>query len=303
MLAACATPTVTPRTAPLVDYHEHLVSPAFAPIVKLPVRDGAELVRRLDAAGIDRAVVLSVGYTFADDRKGFPNPDELTRQENDWTSVQVEKNAPRLIGFCSANPLRAAALGELERCLRLPGMVGIKLHLGNSGVSLRKPDHVAKLQQVYALAERLRVPVLVHMRARGGENYGAEDARIFLAQVVPQAPDVDIIVAHMGGGGAYPDQVDEVMAAFGDAAQRGDKRMRRVYFDVSGVVTEDATPADGALVAKRIREVGPSHILYGSDTSPPGGTIRAGWEIFRSKVPLTPAELQTIIDNRLSFIR
>jgi predicted TIM-barrel fold metal-dependent hydrolase len=170
-------------------------------------------------------------------------------------------------------------------------------------VSLRKPDHVAKLQQVYALAERLRVPVLVHMRARGGENYGAEDARIFLAQVVPQAPDVDIIVAHMGGGGAYPDQVDEVMAAFGDAAQRGDKRMRRVYFDVSGVVTEDATPADGALVAKRIREVGPSHILYGSDTSPPGGTIRAGWEIFRSKVPLTPAELQTIIDNRLSFIR
>src|SRR5690242_13924828 len=133
MLAACATPTAKPRTAPLVDYHEHLVSAAFAPIVKLPIRDGAELVRRLDAAGIDRAVVLSVGYTFADDRKGFPNPDELTRQENDWTSVQVQKNAPRLIGFCSANPLRASALSELERCLRLPGMVGIKLHLGNSG--------------------------------------------------------------------------------------------------------------------------------------------------------------------------
>jgi predicted TIM-barrel fold metal-dependent hydrolase len=216
--------------------------------------------------------------------------------------VQVQKNAPRLIGFCSANPLRAAALAELERCLRLPGMVGIKLHLGNSGVSLRNPEHVAKLQHVYALAERLRVPVLVHMRARGGENYGAEDARIFLEQVVPQAPDVTIIVAHMGGGGSYPDQVDEVMAAFGDAFQRKDPRTKNLYFDVSGVVTEGATPADGALVAKRIREVGPSHVLYGSDTSPPGGTIRAGWEIFRSKVPLKPAELQTIIDNRLSFI-
>ena len=302
-MAACTTPIAPPRSAPLVDYHEHLVSPAFPTIVKLPPRDGSELVRRLDAAGIDRAVVLSVGYTFADERKGFANPDELTRKENDWTSAQVVANAPRLIGFCSANPLRASALPELQRCLRLPGMTGIKLHLGNSGVSLRKPDHVAALQQVFGLAQRLRVPVLVHMRARGGENYGGEDARVFLEQVVPQAPGVDIIVAHMGGGGSYPDQVDEVMAAFGDAAQRGDTRMKNVYFDVSGVVTEGATPADGALVAKRIRQVGARRILYGSDTSPPGGTIRAGWEIFRSKVPLTSAELQTIMTNRLRFVR
>jgi hypothetical protein len=40
------------RTAPLVDYHQHLVSPAFAPIAKLPERDGAALLRELDAAGI-----------------------------------------------------------------------------------------------------------------------------------------------------------------------------------------------------------------------------------------------------------
>jgi len=302
-LTACATPLAQPRTAPLIDYHQHLVSPAFAPIVKLPPRDGAALVRELDAAGIDRAVVLSVGYTFADDRKGFPNPDELTREENDWTSAQVVKNAPRLIGFCSANPLRDAALAELQRCLRLPGMKGIKLHLGNSGVSLRNPTHLERLKPVFALAERLRVPVLVHMRARGGENYGGDDARIFLDQVVPQARDVDIIVAHMGGGGLYPDQVDQVMAAFGEAFQKNDPRTRNLYFDVSGVVTEGATPADGALIAKRIREVGTRHILYGSDTLPPGGSVRAGWEIFRTKTPLTAAELQTIMTNRLSFIR
>jgi len=54
---------------------------------------------------------------------------------------------------------------------------------------------------------------------------------------------------------------------------------------------------------ERIRQIGPKHILYGSDTSPPGGSIRAGWEIFRSKVPLTPAEFQTIMQNRLAFVR
>ena len=289
--------------APLVDYHQHLVSPAFAPIVELPARDGAALVRELDAAGIERAVVLAVAYTFADDRKALPDPDRLTREENDWTSAQVVKNAPRLIGFCSANPLRDAALDELRRCLKLPGMVGIKQHWGNSGVTLRNPAHLAHMQKVFALAERLMVPILVHMRARGGVNYGAEDARLFLAKLVPVAPEVDIIVAHLGGGGGYSAELDQVMAAFGDAAQQRSKATRNLYFDVAGVVTAEASSADCALIAKRIRQVGPSHILYGSDTLPPGGSIRAGWEIFRSKVPLTAAEFQTIMGNRLAFVR
>src|SRR3954467_5208306 len=89
VLAAGAT---APRTAPLVDYHQHLVSralrlrppsgclyissrnkrqPTVAPIVKLPERN---------AAGIERAIVLSVGYSFADERKGLIDPDRLTRE-------------------------------------------------------------------------------------------------------------------------------------------------------------------------------------------------------------------------------
>ena len=303
-LAACATPVATPRTAPYVDYHEHLVSAAFQPFVQLPPRDGAELVRRLDAAGIARAVVLSVAYTYGDERKPIKEEDRdrMTREENDWTSAQVVANAPRLVGFCSANPLREAALAELQRCLKLPGMVGIKQHWGNSGITLRNPAHLARMQQVFALAERLKVPVLVHMRARGGLNYGPEDARLFLEKLLPTAPDVDVIVAHFAGGGDYSDELDQVMSAFADAAQRHDPATKNLYFDVAGVVTEEATPHLCALIAKRIRQIGPTHILYGSDTSPPGGSIRAGWEIFRSKVPLTPRELQTIMQNRLSFI-
>lgn len=308
LLAACApSPGAAPvprRAAPLVDYHQHMVSPAFAPIVKLPERDGAALVRELDAAGIERAVVLSVGYSFADERKGLSDPDRLTREQNDWTAAEVARNAPRLIGFCSANPLRPAALQELERCLGLRGMVGIKLHLGNSGVSLRDPAHLGRVQQLFALAQRLRAPVLVHMRARGGSNYGAEDARIFLERVVPTAPDVEIVVAHFGGAGpGYPPQADEVMAVFAAAAERGDPRMGNLYFDLATIVTDETTPADAAVVAQRIRQVGPGRVLYGSDLSPPGGSIRQGWEIFRTRVPLTDAELQQIANNRTRFAR
>jgi predicted TIM-barrel fold metal-dependent hydrolase len=305
LLAGCAMTRVdAPRDAPIVDYHQHLVSPAFAPIVRLPERDGAALVRELDASGIERAVVLSVGYSFADERKALTDPDRLTREENDWTSAQVARNAPRLIGFCSANPLRDAALPEIERCLGLRGMSGIKLHLGNGGVSLRDPAHLARVRQVFALAQRRGAPVLVHMRARGGTNYGAEDARIFLDEVVPVAPGIEIVIAHLGHTGpGYAAQADEVMAVFGSAAERGDPRMAQLYFDVATNVAEETTAPDAALVARRIRQVGLTHVLYGSDLSPPGGGIRQGWEIFRTRVPLTAAELQQIASNRTRFAR
>ncbi|HYG63235.1 MAG TPA: amidohydrolase family protein [Thermoanaerobaculia bacterium] len=304
LLTGCATTTAVQPPAPAVDYHQHLVSAAFAPIVKFPERDGAALVRELDAAGIDRAVVLSVGYSFADERKGLSDPDRLTREENDWTSAEVVKHRRRLIGFCSANPMREVALQELERCLGLPGMTGIKVHMGNGGVTLRNPAHLARIQELFALAQRLGAPVLVHMRARGGESYGAEDARLFLDQVMPKAPGIEVVVAHLGASGpGYPAQNDEVMAVFGEAAQRRDPRLRNVYFDVATNVTAEATPADGALVAQRVRQVGVERVLYGSDLNPPGGGIRQGWEIFRTKVPLTPAELQQIAGNRTRFAR
>lgn len=304
LFAGCTTVSTPADVVPLVDFHQHLVSPAFAPIAELPERDGAALLRELDAAGIGRAVVLSVGYSFSDERKGLTDPDRLTREENDWTSAQVAHSAGRLIGFCSANPLRDAAYREIERCLGLPGMAGIKLHLGNSGISLRNADHLARIQALAKLAQNRRVPTLVHMRARGGANYGPEDVRLFLQQVVPLAPDSGFVVGHLGyAGPGYPPANDEVMAAFAELLAQGRREWRNVYFDVATNVTPDTTAEEAALVAQRLRQVGLSRVLYGSDLSPPGGSIRAGWQTFRGKVPLTTAEFERIARNRPRFAR
>lgn len=279
------------------------MSPAFAPIAKLSQRDGRALVSELDAAGVELAVVLSVGYSFGDERKRLPDPDGLTRAENDWTSGEVVKGGGRLLGFCSANPLRPAAVRELERCLALPGMVGIKQHLGNAGVTMRDSSHVRRVQQVFSLAQRLGKPILVHMRPRGGANYAAEDTRVFLSRVVSSAPDIEIVVAHLAyTGPGYP-QSDEAMAGFVEAAERNDPHMRNIYFDVATNVNEETTPEEAALVARRIRQLGVSRVVYGSDLTPPGGTIRRGWEIFRSRLPLTDAEFRQIADNRPRFAR
>ena len=304
LLAGCATRPPNAPQAPFLDAHQHLVSPAFAPIVKFPVRTGADLVRELDAAGIRKAAVLSTAYSFADERKAIPDPDEKTREENDWTSAEVAGHASRLIGFCSANPLREQALAELDRCLGLPAMAGIKVHMGNAGVTLRNPQHLARMQQLFALAQRRRAPVLVHMRARGGTDYGAQDGRLFLEKVVPFAPAVEVVVAHLGASSpGYPAQNDEVMAVFAEAAARKDPMMRNIYFDVSANITADMPAAEAAQATARMRQVGLRRILYGSDLSVPGGTVAAGWAIFRNRAALTPAEIRIIAANRPRFAR
>jgi len=93
------------------------------------------------------------------------------------------------------------------------------------------------------------------------------------------------------------------MAVFGAAAERKDPRMRNLYFDVATIVTPETTTEEAALVARRARQVGASRVLYGSDLSPPGGSIRSGWKIFRQRVPLTDAEFRTIAGNVTRFAR
>ena len=266
--------------------------------------DGAALVALLDAAGIERGVVLSMGYTFADERKKIPGPDAAVRAENDWTAAQVARSRGRLIGFCSVNPLREAAIAEVDRCTRLANMRGLKLHFGNSGVSLRDPAHSARLAEVFAAANARRAPVIVHMRSRTGTAYGREDAELFLDRLMPAAPDIVVQIAHLAGSGGFPEDAEQAMNLFAEAIARGDPRTRNLYFDATTVVVPQSTAKDAEFVAKAIRAVGVERIVFGSDLPISGNPSPVeGWALFRAKVPLTDAEFRTIALNTAPYAR
>src|SRR5438309_11228103 len=78
--------------AEVIDYHQHLYSPeAGARSSPGPKGiDGRFLIAQLDAAGIERAVVLSVAYSFSNPNKA-PAANEYAHvmAENDWTSSQI----------------------------------------------------------------------------------------------------------------------------------------------------------------------------------------------------------------------
>ena len=302
-LLAAALAAVAPTTAPLpplhVAAHQHLLSPATAKLLGVREYDAAALLADMDRAGARRGVVLSMAYTFADDRKHVPDPDAAVTRENNWTSQQIVAARGRLIGFCGVNPLRAAAEAELTRCAGLPGMRGLKLHFGNSGVSLRDPAQATTLTRLFALADRLSLPIVIHLRARGGQNYGAEDARLFVTNLLAAAPHVPVQVAHLGGGGADPPDAPAGMAGLTDALRRPDPPGRHQIFDLTSGGLPETSATDGAAAAATIRAVGTKRMLFGSDL-PVGGNpaLREAWADFLATVPLTRAEQQAIGSNR-----
>src|SRR4030095_6209854 len=113
-------------------------------------------------------------------------------------AAQAARYPTRLVAFCGLNPLTDDALSKLARCAKTPGLQrGVKLHFGNSDVQLDNPDHLARVQRVFAAANANRMAIVVHLRASISRQrpYGAPQARLFLAEVMPNAPDVPVQIA------------------------------------------------------------------------------------------------------------
>jgi predicted TIM-barrel fold metal-dependent hydrolase len=299
--------TAYAQPVPRADHHQHLFSPAIAAHENVNTITAKDLVSLLDAAGIRKAVVLSVAYILGDPTAKIENEYDKVKNENDWTSRQVAEFPDRLVGFCSVNPTKDYALEEIDRCAKDRYLRrGLKLHIANSKVDYHNPAHVARVRQVFAAANRHRMAIVAHMRTSISAKipYGAEEARIFLNEFVTAAPDVPIQIAHLAGAGGYADPlVDQALSVFVEAIAKSDPRTKHLYFDVTTVALPAAPAEQLQLIASRIRQLGLRRVLYGSDAAT-GGNLRPreGWAAFR-KLPLTAAEIQVIADNVPSYLR
>jgi len=269
----------------------------------------SDLIALLDAAGIRRALVLSVAYTFGAANRTVENEYEKVKAENDWTSQQVARYPDRLRAFCGVNPLKDYALDELARCAKDPQLhFGLKLHIGNSGVDYHNAQHIEQLRRVFRVANDHRMPIVVHMRASISRQlaYGRDEARIFVNEVLPAAPDIPVQIAHLAGAGGYDDPTtDDALAVFADAVAKHDPRARHLYFDVSTVVGSGLgiSVAKADLIARRIRQIGLDRVLFGSDAATGGNLApREAWAAFR-QLPLTDAEFRTIANNVAPYMR
>jgi predicted TIM-barrel fold metal-dependent hydrolase len=261
--------------------------------------DGQRLVAMLDAAQIKRAVVLSVGYWFDSPTRPLVRSAAAMQAENAWTAEQAARFPDRLIAFCSLNPVSDAAAAAMRQCAADKRFKGVKLHLSNSRVDLLSADHVRRLREVFAAANRARLPIVVHVR--NSDSYGAPEARVFVEDVLTAAPDIPVQIAHLWGGANIS---AEALAVYAEAVATRRPATRRLYFDISDAALVATTPELAQLLVDRIRQIGLERILYGSDAAFGNHPDpRGSWAAFRKGLPLTAAEFETIARNIAPYLR
>ena len=282
---ANAQPSGRPPATGLTDYHVHLQDSAtvqlgyrmLKAIGQAPAKmdslvlDADTIIERLNRAGFEHAWILSNAYWFGSPLTPIDNEYEAVKKENDWTAGQAERYPGRLLPFMSVNPLKPYALSEIKRCLDSKRCAGLKLHFANSKVNLLEPAQVRQLQKVFALANKNRLPMLIHFRNEQQWN-GRANARVLTEQLMPYAKNTTVVIAHLAGWGGYDKQMDDAL----EIIQVYMHQNKNLYLELSAVLpltlNEDYKPAVAkndwdalAALKKRVGQIDIHHILFGTD--------------------------------------
>jgi hypothetical protein len=209
------------------------------------MRSPTELLRRLDADGIERAVLVN-----------YPSPDLIgfTHRVNDYVADYCKAAPQRLIAMGGVHPLHVEdAAAEVRRAAGL-GVRALKVHPPHMGVAANAYlDGLDSQRAIYEEAQRLKLPVMIHTgtsifpgaRSRLGDPIGVDDVAV-------DFPELKVVIAHGG------------RPLWMDAAFFLVRRFPQVYMDISGIPPK-------ALLGyfPRLAEIA-DKVLYGSDWPSPG---------------------------------
>jgi uncharacterized protein len=203
----------------IIDAHCHIGEGQYKKL------NAAELLRSMDACGIDKAVIVPVEEFIAvNNVKG-----------NTLVANTVRENPERFFGFVTANPWYGQeAVNIIARFLEM-GMHGIKLHPPLQGFILN--DQI--VHPILKVAESFRVPVYIHT------GTPVQSLPLQLRDLASGFPRVNFIMGHMG---AHDFNYDIVNAAEG---------MDNIYLESSMSLSD--------IIGRAIREAGAGKVLFGSN--------------------------------------
>ena len=152
---------------------------------------GDMIVKDMDAAGIDKSVLLAIDWGLARHLGDL----KLTIEKiNRIYADAVEQHPQRLIAFAGIDPRRKNAPEMVEKFLGEWGMKGIKFHTAAGFYPNDKACY-----PIYEKASEYGVPVLLHTGEVLKPLYFKYCQPIYVQEIAMDFPDLPIILAHAGG--------------------------------------------------------------------------------------------------------
>jgi predicted TIM-barrel fold metal-dependent hydrolase len=203
------------------------------------------LLRRLDADGIERAVLVN-----------YPSPDLMgfTHRVNEYVAEYCAAAPERLVPMGGVHPRFSEDPAAEVRRAADAGVRALKIHPPHMAVEPNAYLHgLEALRAIYEEAQRLRLPVMIHTgtsifpgaRSRNGEPMAVDDVAV-------DFPELTIVIAH-GGRPLWMEQAFFLV-----------RRFPKVHMDVSSI-----PPKAILKYFPRLAEVA-DKVLYGSDWPAPG---------------------------------
>ena len=207
---------------------------------KAKLATAEELIREMDECGIDKAVVLNIGWENND----------ICIETNDYILESQSRYPERIIGFCSVQPNAGdKAVKELERCIS-GGARGIgEMRPDKQGFDLSDNPVITDMVDIMS---KSNVIFLLHSSEPVGHIYDGKGMVTpdKLYSFIVKYPELKIVCAHWGGGLPFYALMPEV-----------DKSLTNVYFDTA------ATPFlyKPEIINHVSAITGAGKILFGSD--------------------------------------
>lgn len=237
----------------------------------LPSVTAEDVLAALDSAEVTEAIVISSAYIFSMPDLNPSAEYGLVMSENNYVAEQVALAPDRLTGICSVNPLADYALDEIQRCAQRLSLKGLYLDFENSDIDLRNSAQIGTLATIFEFLEVLQFPALLHVGTRS-PNYGSVDIKLFIDNVLSEAPTIDFQIAHFAGSGGFDESADRAMAEFIEAFTDGRLEPSNFQFDLAEVVIrpepELSTLAQNNILesherlARRIKQLDPQQVLF-----------------------------------------
>ena len=178
-----------------------------------------EMISIMNQNNISRAIALPIPYYQYDVKKS-----------NDYILKAYKAYPERFIPFCRIDD-------DLEQNLTENGFKGVKLHLLYENINIRS------IKKQLQIIEDACVPLIVHAKFKNKVTQ--------IKEILKYAPNINIILAHMGRGHLYTgEQVIENAI--------GLKEYPNIYMDTSTVGDVDA-------ITKCAEIIGYNRVLFGSD--------------------------------------
>jgi len=220
---------ILPNNLRIWDLHAHLSGVSG----DTPESRAEKLIAYADRMNVER-FCLFMGMRWSRD----PDPDTLRRQ-NDEALRALAHWSDRILGFVYLNARHVdASLAELERCVAMGPMVGVKLWVSHN-------CHLPELDPIIARAGELKAAIYQHTWIKTGEVTPGESSPQELARLAARHPEVPLICGHTGGNW--------------ELGIRAIRQHENVSIGVGG-----SSPTAG-FIEMAVRELGADRVIYGSD--------------------------------------